>query len=587
MLSHRVCSRLAPAATVLLLMVLMPAAALASWPDDPTVNVALSLAPGAKSDVFVIPDGQGGAIVAWEDDRAGQLDIYVQRVSAAGEVLWQADGVPVCTAPGDQDLDNSSTGTTGITPLVSDGQGGAWIVWQDERAFGQRLRDIHAQRVDADGNVLLAADGVAVADGAGMEDGPTACSDGQGGLIVAWQDKNADPIFFDIHAQRLDPAGRPQWNGGASVPVCTVDWDQDGPSIAADGSGGAVIAWSDSRVDVGDVYAQRLDAAGSTLWSANGVPVATASGGQDAIVAVAAGAGETLLAWVDRRGSGPDIYAQKLDAAGASLWTPGGLGVCIGLDSQYRPALAPDGTGGAYVAWFDYRNASGPPWNLDIYAQRLDADGAAAWTTSGIAVCAAPDAQRDVAVCADGDGGLFLAWEDNRVGTGREDVYAQWLQPDGSVRWQADGVAVSTAPGNQESPAVVAGAGGVIVAWPDDRDVLYEADVYCDRVLAGDPTAAPQPRPGSLDLVVGNRPEEGLTTFALALPHDAIVRAEIVDLRGRRVHVLESGVTRTAGNHELVWRHRDRSGRPVAAGVYLVRVQAGGRLAVGRVVVVR
>ena len=570
-----------------LLMTCLASTATAAWPDDPLVNVPVSLAAGAKSDVFAVTDGAGGVIIVWEDERGGETDIYVQRVSADGETLWQFDGVAVCTAAGDQSLYHSSTGTTGFTPLVADGTGGVWVVWQDERAFGSHLRDVYAQRVDSEGSPLLATDGVAVAADVGMEDQPTACSDGVGGVIVAWQDKNTNPVYYDIHAQRLDADGRWQWNDGQSVPVAVWDWDQVGPSICVDHTGGAFVAWSDGRDDVGDVYAQHLDATGGPLWTENGVAVCVAAGGQDAITVQPAATGDVLLAWVDRRTGSPDIYGQKLEvSAGGPLWLPGGKPICTASESQYRPALCSDDTGGAIVAWFDYRNASGPPWNLDIYAQRIAADGAAVWPLNGAVVCAAPDAQRDVDLAADGQGGAFLAWEDNRLGTGREDIYAQRFDAMGQPAWQVDGRAVCTAAGNQQRPDVVAGAGGMIVAWPDDREVLYEADVYCDRV-ADDPTAVVERPSAALSIAVAGSPERGLSTVSLTLPHTTTATVEIFDVRGRRVRVLSAARVRVAGMHRLPWNHSDQSGRPVTSGVYLVRATAGGEAAVARVVVIR
>jgi hypothetical protein len=571
-----------------LLVLLSASAALAAWPDDPLVNLPVSQASGEKYDVYAVTDGAGGAIIAWEDERGGDADIYVQRVSADGEVLWQTDGVPVCTAAGDQALNNSSTGTTGITPLVADGAGGAWLVWQDSRAFGARLRDVYAQRVDADGNTLLASGGVIVTAGPGMEDAPSACSDGAGGIIVAWQDKNEDPVFADIYAQRLGPDGQRLWNGGQAVPVVTVGWDQNSPSVCADGAGGAVIAWSDGRDDVGDVFAQRLDAAGQIQWTLNGVAVSVRSGQQNAITLRPAADGDLLLAWVDRRASSPDIYAQKIALSdGASRWLAHGVPACTAANSQYRPALCAGADGGAIVAWFDYRNApSGPPWNLDIFAQRLDAAGQPAWPVNGVSVCGAPDAQRDVDLAADGQGGAYLAWEDNRGGTSSEDIYAQHLDAAGQAAWETDGRAVSLAPNNQKRPDVLVGAGGMIMAWADDRDVLYENDVYCARV-AVDPTAAPTSRPDGLALRVTGDPEQGRSRVAFSLPTAATVRVEVIDLRGRRVAVLDAGASRSAGEHELSWDHRDRAGRAVRSGVYLVRVVAGGAVAVGKAVVVR
>lgn len=564
---------------------LLAAPSLADWPDDPGVNLPISLAPGDKSDVFGVSDGAGGAILVWEDRRTGDRDLYAQRVAADGQLLWTSDGVPVCTAPGHQALDNSSTGTTGLTPVVADGEGGVWIVWQDERAFASRQRDIYAQRLDADGLAYFTTGGIPVATGAGMEDGPTACTDGQGGVIVAWQDKNADPVFFDVWGQRLSATGEPSWNGGQPLPLVTVDWDQDGLSLCADDQGGAFLAWSDSRDDVGDVYAQRLAADGTSLWLADGVPVCTRSGGQDAITARLASDGDLLLAWVDRRGSGPDIYAQKLDAdAGTGRWEAGGHAVAAVPESQYRPAMTGDDAGGAIVAWFDYRNApSGPPWNLDIYAQRVTAEGTDAWPAGGVSICGAPDAQRDVDLVGDGQGGAILAWEDNRGGDGLEDIYAQHVRPDGTVSGTVDGVPVSTAANNQKRPELVAGAGGAIIAWPDDRDLIYEADIYGARLQTLDPTAAP-PAVAVEGLHVRTRVDASID---FALPRAARVTMSIYDLRGRRHGVPVRDRWFEAGAHHLAWSRAGAGGRPLPSGFYLVELRANGARAMGKLTIVR
>ena len=60
-------------------------------------------------------------------------------------------------------------------------------------------------------------------------------------------------------------------------------------------------------------------------------------------------------------------------------------------------AVVADGAGGAVVAWVDVRAG-----NSDVYAQRMDAAGAALWGEGGVAVCAEPSAQSDPAIAADG-----------------------------------------------------------------------------------------------------------------------------------------------------------------------------------------
>jgi len=61
-------------------------------------------------------------------------------------------------------------------------------------------------------------------------------------------------------------------------------------------------------------------------------------------------------------------------------------------------------------------------------------------------------------------------------------------------------------------------------------------------------------------------------SFELAAAGEA--RLEVFDLRGARVRTLSEGL-HTAGRHEIEWRADDDRGRPLPAGVYLVRLQAG------------
>jgi len=54
----------------------------------------------------------------------------------------------------------------------------------------------------------------------------------------------------------------------------------------------------------------------------------------------------------------------------------------------------------------------------------------------------------------------------------------------------------------------------------------------------------------------------------------AQVQAEVLTLTGRKVMVLESGATKIAGTHRLVWRGMGSEGIAVSRGVYLIRITA-------------
>ena len=74
--------------------------------------------------------------------------------------------------------------------------------------------------------------------------------------------------------------------------------------------------------------------------------------------------------------------------------------------------MVSDGAGGALFVWRDDRNGSG---NFDVFAQRLDANGARLWGDNGTAVTNVPgSAAAGYKIIADGTGGAILAWRDDR-----------------------------------------------------------------------------------------------------------------------------------------------------------------------------
>jgi len=76
------------------------------------------------------------------------------------------------------------------------------------------------------------------------------------------------------------------------------------------------------------------------------------------------------------------------------------------------------------------------------------------------------------------------------------------------------------------------------------------------------------------------------TTLSFSLTTPAQVRATVYAVRGRRVCTLADEAM-TAGEHSLHWQGRDDQGRAVASGVYLLRVQAGGRSSVFKAVLLK
>ncbi len=77
------------------------------------------------------------------------------------------------------------------------------------------------------------------------------------------------------------------------------------------------------------------------------------------------------------------------------------------------------------------------------------------------------------------------------------------------------------------------------------------------------------------------------TTIAFELEAPAAVTLRIYDVSGRLVRTLLDRAPHAAGRHEAVWDGTGDQGRRLAAGAYLYRIEAGGRVETRRMVMVR
>jgi len=93
-----------------------------AWPAD----VPMTLLPAAGNPApRIVPDGEGGAVTSWTDYRNTEFDIYAQRVDSTGSVQWPLNGVVVV----------DTTGTQAFHAMTPDGSGGAILVWRDDRGI--------------------------------------------------------------------------------------------------------------------------------------------------------------------------------------------------------------------------------------------------------------------------------------------------------------------------------------------------------------------------------------------------------------------------------------------------------------------
>ncbi|MBN2056104.1 carboxypeptidase regulatory-like domain-containing protein [bacterium] len=358
----------------------------------------------------ITPDGTGGVLLFWMDERDEESHIYGQRITSAGIPAWTTDGIRVSglTAPGE-------------CPFTApDGQGGSYVIWRNEH--------LYCQRVGGDGSLqwpgeLVLDDGIA-------QSGKI-MPDGYGNAIVCWAHYD-ETTSDDVHAQKVTPAGTLPW-GTSSLVVCDHPSSQGCARLAADDAGGAFILWQDGRTNPSQsAFLQHISSSGNLLWSTDGVQVSDGIGPVQAPDVVGDGQGGVIATWVND--GTDDLNARRFTAAGVDLW--GGIlemtddGEVYYYSDTPHQAVA-DGQGGAiavYVASGETRNGS------RIEIQRIAYDGTLPWGSGGIALCTTETGDRQcprVVECRQDFGGALAYWTDTR--NDYSDLYLMGINPDGVI----------------------------------------------------------------------------------------------------------------------------------------------------------
>jgi hypothetical protein len=180
--------------------------------------IAACDAAGVQDSPVADTDGNGGAMIAWQDQRDGNRDIYAIRVTGGGSTTgWLDDGEVVA---------NGSFEET-EPAIAHDGADGAVIAWRVDLEFSD---SIHAFRVGGSSAALWDHWSTVCSLG-GTREVPSVIG-GPGDFIVAWSDGRPEHVY----AQRLERATG-QW-GIVIPPAITSVADTPGDN------GGAVdVSW--------------------------------------------------------------------------------------------------------------------------------------------------------------------------------------------------------------------------------------------------------------------------------------------------------------------------------------------------------
>lgn len=539
------------------------------WKTTVEENNIICNAPSIQNYVTMAPDGLGGAFIAWTDFRDGATgnDIYIQRIDKDGYTQFAANGIPVCV------MDNNQM----YPRLINTGDSCVIVMWNDDRANYTNATDLYGQKVDANGNMLWAENGIPLTEyytptPGGLSE-TSAAPDGEGGIYLAWT-----KIYFgysQMRAQRIGSQGNLMWRD-SSVVITDGAVDTRSPRLVRHPLGIALV-YRHSGPGAYPIYFQMLDYFGNLRFSEPGVVVAEngPQGGTNVVLANTATDEAVAISWsLGQFGLNGKLYAQVMDVNGNKKWGPNGIIIndVPGEHSELRMTKDRN-TGEYYFLWKDGRRV-----NIanDIYAQKLNSSGQAQWTQNGILLSNTPYSFTSTAISLN-DNGVYVAWAEanNPQGHG---IYVLRLNPDSTFAWQNGPVRVNT---TFDSPSLitlnpdVSNGGALILFNPSITSTGYDVHakyISANGVLGGvtsiEDVQAIQPNDFYLSQNYPN-PFNPTTKISWYSPVSGNQTLKVYDMLGKEVATLVDEY-REAGNYII-----DFNSGSLSSGVYFYKLQTG------------
>lgn len=363
-------------------------------------------------------DPMNYGVVAWQDGRTGNFDVFASRVSPDSQLVW-----------GNSGLQLSFGLNTDVNPQVLPMPDSTTIIaWQSDDSTG-----IYIQRITQDGTRMWGQNGYLHYEhsGTGLRyysyPRLVLCNDTS--FYLLFKKANASGFSasqFELSINKFGLSAQSVWGGdigfqtAGSIPfILTMN-------PFSDGDEGCIVAWMDGRGSglYLDGYVQHIDANGNSLLAANGQDVVAIPGSLalDNIYAAKDDAGNIYAVYNTTN----EIYIQKIDPLGILLFGNNGS-LFTSTGNSFSQLNAQRTSRGFMVTYADDAFPS------NVYsAAMIDTGGNFVWANQTVAVATTASGKSNATLTEQKNNQLVLAWQDDRSGSST-DLYVQNIDVNGSL----------------------------------------------------------------------------------------------------------------------------------------------------------
>ena len=412
---------------ILIVLVLCFSLLQADWSEDPEFNNHISNLGGDQTIPKIAQNPDGSSYIGWWSNSTGNYNMRLQYIDADGNIVWDENGILV----------SNHTQMTWLTDwdMTVDHDGNAIMAFNDVREGDEQL-DIFGYKISPEGNFVWGDDGINLSNG-GFNAAPKVTVAANNNCIFAWAGEET------ITARSISPDGAQNWE----TPIIinepdTSSWPQLMAADNDDSEGNFLMKyfvdsgpyWAPDRF----VYIQKYSNNGTPVWDAPAVVSdATGISAWNQIFSWAPdGSGGAVIAWHDDRNSEniSRAYVQHITTGGTALFADGIQVGDHGANNQYYPqVIYQPSDENIYVYW---KETDASQNNSGIVGQKVNSTGELLYGNVGVTISNIQATGGTIIALRPFGEDVVVTYSTYPWGNyNNEKIFAERVDPDGAIVW--------------------------------------------------------------------------------------------------------------------------------------------------------
>ena len=365
-------------------------------------------------------DNSGNCLLAFNDVRDGNENIYAYSISPTGSFLWGADGIQLTVDPEFE-----------VVPSISvTSSNNAIVAWSRPTTTEA---EIVMQKITPSGTLSWGSAGITYQAGTQNYTGARVLGvEGDNYLMAYYKETGNFPALTrHIYVQKFDGTGSPVWGSDVLASNSNGISAFTNFNIATDNANGIVLAWMEDRNSDNNIDAavQRVLTDGSSTWPANGslCMISTSNSNQNPQILGVNSNDEVLVTWSKKNGnqSQTAIAGQKFSPAGVQQWTNDGIEfIPMSADVSGTIGGAVFGGTSTMITYDEYVGGT----SSHIKAIGVDDAGNLIWTPTSTFMAGRSTSKIHILNSSIYTNQLIVVWEEDG-----SDIFMQNIYTDGSM----------------------------------------------------------------------------------------------------------------------------------------------------------